>query len=118
MRTRPKFLMVTIVLLIWAFSFAGSGRAHSLRLQKPADALTPENTVILANRTDARFSQDFSVLLKSLRLEWAVVDSDTVPDAVQDKHLIILGRLDAAFTGEIMRSILTAEELKTIRAAG
>ena len=118
MRTRSKSLMVMIVLLIWAFSFPGHSRAHGLCLQKPPEELTPENTVILANQTDARFSQDYSVLLKSLRLEWAVVDSATVPDAVKDKNLILLGRLDAAYTGEIMRSMLTAEEIETIRAAG
>jgi len=115
MRTSSKSSVATIVLLIWAFSFHDYGRAHSLCLQQPSDGLTPENTVILANQTDARFSQDFSVLLDSLRLEWAVVDSDTVPDSVKDKNLILLGRLDAAYTGEIMRGLLTAEELETIR---
>jgi len=118
MRTNSKSLMATIVLLIWAFSLFGAGHVHSLCLQEPSDEPTPGNTVILANQTDARFSQDYSALLKSLRLEWAVVDSATVPDSVKDKNLILLGRLDAEYTGEIMRSMLTAEELETIRTAG
>jgi hypothetical protein len=118
MRTNSKFLMTTIVLLIWAFSVPGYGHAYSRSAQVLSDELTPGDTVILANQTDARFSQDFSVLLKSLRLEWAVVDSATVPDSVKDKNLILLGRLDAAYTGEIMRGMLTAEELEMIRTAG
>jgi hypothetical protein len=118
MRTNSKSLMATIVLLVWAFSFLGYGRAHSLCLQKPSEELTPENTVILANQTDARFTQDYSVLLKSLRLEWAIADSAAVPDSAKDKNLILLARDNAAYTGEIMRSMLTAEELETIGAAG
>jgi hypothetical protein len=118
MRTSSKSLMATIVLLIWAFSLPGYGHAHSCCAQFLSGELNPENTAILANRADARFSQDYSVLLKSLRLEWAVVDSATVPDSVKDKNLILLGRPDAAYTGEIMRSMLTAEELETVRAGG
>ena len=118
MRTNSKFLMTTIVLLIWAFSVPGYGHAHSCSAQALSDELTPGNTVILANQTDARFSQDFSMLLKALRLEWAILDSATVPDAVKDNNLILLGRLDAAYTGEIMRGMLTAEEIETIRTAG
>jgi len=118
MRTNPKSLMATIVLLVWAFSFLGYGRAHSVCLQKPSEELTSENTVILANQTDARFTQDYSVLLESLRLEWAIVDSAAVPDSVKDKNLILLGRVNGVYTGEIMRSMLTAKELEMIGAAG
>lgn len=57
------------------------------------------------------------MLLKHLRLEWVVVDSPAVPESVVDKNLILLGRLDAAHTGEIMRGMMTAEEIRTIRAA-
>lgn len=118
MRTHARFLIATMALLIWAFSSPGYGRAQSLCLQQPADELTPENTVIVANQADARFSRDYSVLLKSLRLEWVVVDSATLPDSVKDKNLILLGRLDAAYTGEIMRGMLTAKEIETIQTTG
>jgi hypothetical protein len=118
MRTNSKSLMATMVLLVSAFSFLGYGRAYSLSLQEPSDELAPDNTVILANQTDARFFQDYSVLLKSLRLEWAIVDSAAVPDSAKDKNLILLGRGNAVYTGELIRSILTAEELETIGAAG
>jgi C-terminal processing protease CtpA/Prc len=117
-RTTSKSLMATVVLLVWAFPFLGEGRAHSLCLQEPSNEFTPKNTVLLANQTDARFTQDYSVLLKSLRLEWAIVDSAAVPDWAKDKHLILVGRVNAAYTGEILRRILTPEELETIGAAG
>jgi hypothetical protein len=118
MRTYSKSTMATLVLLVWAFCTLGYGRAHGLCLHKPAEEPTPENTVILANRTDARFSQDYSVLLRSLRLEWVIADSAAVPDSAKDKNLILLARVNAAYTGEMMRSMLTAEEIETIGAAG
>jgi hypothetical protein len=117
-RTNRKSLVGTTALLIWALFLLGYDRTHGLRLHKPSDELTPGNTVILANQIDARFSQDYSVLLKSLRLEWVIVDSATVPESIKDKNVVLLGRLDAAYTGEIVRSMLTAEELETIGAAG
>ena len=117
-RTNPRVTMSTIVLLFWAFSLAGYGLAHSGSAQVLPDEPSPGDTVVLANRIDARYSQDFSVLLKSLSLEWVVVDSASVPDSVKDKNLILLGRPDAEHTGEIMRSMLTAEDLDAIRSAG
>ncbi|MFN2245405.1 MAG: S41 family peptidase, partial [Anaerolineae bacterium] len=42
----------------------------------------------------------------------------TVPEAVQNKHLILVGRLDATYSGEIIRGLLTAGEIEAIRAAG
>ncbi len=116
MPVKHKPLTATIVLLVVASFLLGYGRAHGL--QGLPDDLAPENTVILANETDARFSRDFSVLLDSLRLEWVVVDSVDVPDAVRDRNLILLGRPDAAYTGEIIRSLLAADELEMVRAAG
>jgi len=77
--------------------------------------LIPENTVILANETDARFSLDFSVLLSQLRLEWIILDSTVLPESVWDKNLILLGHPDAAVTGEIIRGILTVEEIEMLR---
>ena len=104
-----------IVLLIWVFPFPGHSNAHGCCPRPSSGELTPDNTVILANQIDAQFSQDFSMLLKHLRLEWIIVDSATVPDAVKDKNLILLGRLDAAYTGEIMRSMMTTEDIEMIR---
>lgn len=117
MSRNPNVVRTTILLAIWACSFLSPGPALSCCAQAPPGELTPANTVILANQADARFSQDFSILLKSLRLEWTVVDSAEVPDSVRDKNLILLGRLDGAYTGEIMRSLLTAEEIETVRSA-
>ena len=112
----PKSLITMIVLLIWVFSFPGHSSAYGCCPRTSSGELTPDNTVILANQIDAQFSQDFSMLLKYLRLEWIIVDSATVPDAVKDKNLILLGRLDAAYTGEIMRGMMTTEDIEMIRA--
>ena len=113
----PKCLITMIVLMIWAVSFPGHSSADGYDVQASPGELMLDNTVILANKVDARFSRDFSMLLKHLRLEWVIVDNAAVPDAVKDKNLILLGRLDAAYTGEIMRGMMTAEEIETIRAA-
>ncbi len=87
------------------FVNADKTQAHSA---EPGD-VTPENTVILANQTDARFSLDFSVLLSQLRLEWVILDSAVLPESVMDKNLILMGHPDAENTGEIIRGILTLE---------
>ncbi len=79
--------------------------------------VTPDNTVIPASEADARFSRDFSILLKHLRPDWVVLDSAVVPDSVRDRHLIPLGRPDAAPTVALIRSLLTAEEIGSLRSA-
>ncbi len=117
MPNSPRVPLITIAAVVWAGSLLTHPGARSCWAQVPPAKVLPDNTVILANQTDARFAQDFSVLLKSLRLEWVVVDSARVPDSVRYKNLILLGRLDALHTGEIMRSLLTPEEIKTLRSA-
>ncbi len=62
--------------------------------------------------------RDSSTLLKYLRLKCVIIDSPTVSDAVQDKNLILLGCLDAIHTSEIMRGLMTAEDMEMIRTAG
>ena len=113
MDTKFKFLLI-LVLLALCLGIPTSGitaRGHE-QITGPAN-LTPENTVILANRLDTRFSQDFSVWLKHLRLEWIVLDSTVVPDSIQDKNLVVLGHPDAEYTGDLIRGMLTAEEIGT-----
>ncbi len=117
MRKRPVSLVTMIVWVIWASSFPGHSSADGYDVEVLLGELTPDNTVILANKVDARFSRDFSTLLKHLRLEWVILDGATVPDAVLDKNLILLGRLDATYSGEIMRGLMTAEEIESIRVA-
>lgn len=80
--------------------------------------LTPENIVILSNETDASFCRDFSVPLKSLRVEWVVLDTAEVPESARDKHLIIVGRPDAEYTGDIINTLITQEEADYIRQEG
>jgi len=108
---------IMIVLAIWAVSFPGHSSAGGCNLQAPPGELRPDNTVILANKVDARFSRDFSTLLKHLRLEWVILDGATVPEAMQDKNLILVGRLEATHSGEIIRGLMTAGEIEAIRAA-
>jgi hypothetical protein len=109
--------MIQLTLVLWAFCLLSHGSMQDCRAQEPPDAPTPESTVIVANAIDAQFSHDFSALLRHLRLPWIVVDTATVPDPVRDKHLILLARPDAAYTGEIMRSMVTATEIEAIQAA-
>ena len=71
---------------------------------------TPENTVILSNETDASFCRDFSVILRRVRHEWVILENAEVPESVRDRNLIIIGELDAEYTGAIIREFLSQEE--------
>ena len=79
------------------------------------DELTPENTVILSNETDASFCKDFSVLLRRVRPEWVILDTAEVPEQVRDRNLIIIGELDAEYTGHIIKEFLTQKETDYIQ---
>jgi len=81
-------------------------------------ALTPENTVILSNQTDKSFCTDFSVLLRRVRPEWVTVETAAIPESVQDKNLIIIGELDADYTGELIKNMITQEEIDYIQGNG
>ena len=84
--------------------------------QTTAVAWMPENTVVLSNEMDARFARDYSILLKHLRIEWIVVDRPVVPEAVQNKNLIVLGRLSASYIGQIILDVMTAQDITTAGA--
>ena len=78
------------------------------------EELNPQNTVILANEMEAHFSQDFSPLLKHLRLDWVILDSSTVPDVLHNKNIILLGHPDDGYVGTVIREVLSEEEIETI----
>lgn len=101
-------LSLSIILFISLFCIPASAE----------DGLTPENTVILSNETDESFCRDFSSLLKRLRPEWVILDSEEVPESVRDRNLIIIGELDAEYTGTIINEFLTQEEADYIRDVG
>ena len=77
--------------------------------------LTPDNVVILSNEMDFRFIQDFSVLLKHTSLPWITLDQAAVPESIQDKNLVLIGSLDSAYSGDLIRGLLTIEELEMIQ---
>ncbi|MBU7027956.1 MAG: hypothetical protein HXS48_13555 [Theionarchaea archaeon] len=77
--------------------------------------LTPENTVIVSNETDKDFCQDFSVFLQRLSLEWVHIKQPGIPDNIKNKNIIIVGGPDALYTGEIVKDILTENEVNLIR---
>lgn len=117
MNTKFGFLLILVLLaLCLGIPTPGITASNHEQITGPGN-LTPENTVILANSMDARFSQDFSVQLKHLRLEWIVLDSTVVPDSIQDKNLVVLGHTDAEYTGDLIRGMLTAEEIESLQAA-
>ncbi|MBU7023160.1 MAG: hypothetical protein HXS40_03250 [Theionarchaea archaeon] len=72
--------------------------------------VVPENTVIISNETDESFCRDFSVLLRRVKPEWVIVNTGEVPERTRDKNLIIIGGLDAVYTGEIITGMITQEE--------
>jgi len=111
-------LPVILILLALCLGMPTPGIADGShdQITEPGNLL-PNNTIIIAYETDARFSQDFSLLLRQLRLEWVILDGTVLPESVWDKNLILMGHPDAAYTGEIIRGILTAEEIDMLRAA-
>jgi hypothetical protein len=71
--------------------------------------------VILSNETDASFCRDFSILLDRVRCEWVVLDRVDIPAHVRDNNLIIIGGLDAEYTGDIIKEFLTQKEVDYIQ---
>jgi len=110
---KPINAKVWTVLAVIVLVSTGSLVAHAQPIE-----LTPENTVILSNETDASFCRDFSVLLKNLRVEWVILDTAEVPESVRDKNLIIVGRPDAEYTGDIITELVTQEEADYVRQDG
>ena len=117
MKKKQRFLIIVVVLALWV-GFPIHDNADDCQAQTTGPGnVAPRNTVILANQADARFGRDFSVLLRHLRLEWVILDSPVLPDSVRDKNLILLGHPDAAYSGEIIRGLLTDKEIESLRAA-
>ncbi len=115
---RKLSLLILVILLAPLLGVTTPGIAGSSSGQVPEPhSMTPDNTVILASAADARFSRDFSALLKRLRVEWVVLDGTHVPDSIQDKNLVLLGHPDAELSGELIQGMLTADEIEMLRAA-
>lgn len=111
-------IVVILALIFFSFNMSPPAIAESLSGQRiHSTNLTPSNTAILSNKFDARFSQDFSVTLKHLRLEWLILDSENAPDSIMDKNLIIIGHPDSVFTGQWIQDLLTEEETLSLQAA-
>lgn len=109
------FVIATMLALFGAFTFPNIAYGSRGLITEP-DNVLPQNTVIVANPMDARFSRDYSYLLKHLRLEWIILDGATVPESIHDKNLVLLGHPDSAYTGELIQGLLTAEEIDTLRS--
>ncbi len=117
MRQKLVFLMIVMILAPCLGNAAPEIAGASSALILDQSGFTLENTIILSNEMDSRFSRDFSVLLKHLRLEWVVLEDTQLPTSIQDKNLIVLGHPDAAYSGDVIRELLTAEEIETLLAA-
>ncbi|MEJ2601498.1 MAG: hypothetical protein P8Z00_24450, partial [Anaerolineales bacterium] len=88
------FIIASMLALFGAFIFPNIAYGSRARITEP-DNVLPQNTVMVANPMDARFSRDYSSLLKHLRLDWVVLDGATVPESIQDKHLVLPGHPDS-----------------------
>lgn len=115
-RKLSLFIFLLMPALCLNIVVPGIAEAGDGQITKPG-SMSPDNTVILSNEIDARFSRDFSVLLKHLRLEWVVLDSATVPDSILDKNVVLIGHPDSEYSGQVIHGILTAEEVERLRAA-
>lgn len=74
---------VILILLALCLAIPTPGIADSShdQITEPGNPL-PNNTIIITNETDARFSQDFSLLLRQLRLEWVILDGTVLPESM------------------------------------
>lgn len=116
MRSKIQFLMVLTTMAFWAgFPTPCLAEASSAQTDTNQGGVHPENTLILANAQDARFSRDFSVLLDHTRLEWIVLESPTVPESAREQNLILLGSPDSPITGEVIRELATPEEIELLQ---
>ncbi len=77
----------------------------------------PSNTVLVASRVEGQFSRDFSPLLKGLRCQWCIVEDGDIPKSVREMNVVLIGRQGVPGTDEIMRQVLTTEELQNLRTA-
>ena len=108
---------IGICLAIWGTLWGYPGTASSDPAVPSANTFSPESTVLLAGKFETRFCQDYSPLLKYLRLEWVIPDEPIAPDAVRDKNVIVLGHPDTGYVGDIITSIMTANELDNVSAS-
>ncbi len=117
MINQARILAVMIALALSA-TMPVIGSAHrGVGPQVEDHGITPENIVIVSNQLDARFSRDFSVLLKHLRLEWVILTSGFLPESVTEKNLLIIGHPDAEFTGDLIRQLLSDDEIEEVLVA-
>ena len=67
-------LPAILILLVLCLGIPTPGIADGShdQITEPGNLL-PNNTIIIANEMDARFSQDFSLLLRQLRLDWVIL---------------------------------------------
>jgi len=114
-KMKLAFLLIALVLCLGVHT-PDSAVARDSQITA-AQNLSPENTAIVANHSDAVFSRDFSPLLRQLRLEWIILDSASVPDSIQGKNLVLLGHPDSQYTGEVIRSLLSPDEIEQLQAA-
>ena len=77
--------------------------------------LTPSDTIILSNRTDMDFCSDFSVFMKQLSIDWICINTLELPVDTKEKNVILVGGPDAAYTGDIVKDLITEEEADLIR---
>ncbi len=105
-------LLAVVVVSILSFSFLAPLTDTSLsEASATRGPPTPDTAVILANAADARFVQDYSTLVKHLRVPWAVVDGPEIPDSARDKDVILIGCADSPYTGEIIRALVSPDEM-------
>ncbi|TET98676.1 MAG: hypothetical protein E3J30_06355 [Anaerolineales bacterium] len=117
MGKKLRFLIIAVVVGLFVGVPINDNAEYYQAHAAEAGDVAPENTVILANQTDALFSQDFSWLLRQLRMEWVILDGTVLPESVWDKNLILMGHPDAAYSGELIQEVLTAEEIEMLRSA-
>ena len=112
---KKGFFLGGVILFLFCFTSPMPCVAHSRSVSSfMSDQSLPENTVLLASEMDTRFSQDFSPLLKHLRLEWVILDQPRMTDKLREKNIILIGHPETGAVGEFMQKILTEEEISAI----
>jgi len=98
--------------VILALSLIVLGMPVSLSEGLDPSALSYDDTVIVTNADDFVFLNDFSHFLDMLKCQWHVLESPQLPNSLHDMNIIIVSQQDSEKTWELVKSIISTEELE------
>lgn len=113
MNTLVILLFIALCLMNPGSGFADKGVVSTFG----STNVNPDEIVFLSNEMDYHFIKDFSILLKHSRVSWILLDQAALPESIRDKNLVLISSLDSALSGDLIRTLLTVEEVKVAQGS-